>query len=149
MDATYRVFIIVNRPQRDVYEAMADPDQLSAYFTTGSARDRAEAGATVQWEFADFHGAFPFRVLEAAAPDRIVLEWRTSEPGADYPVEVTIRFSPVIQERTRVEIEERGWPAEPSAVRASYGNCMGWSQMLAALKTWMEHGVNLREGAYV
>lgn len=149
MDATYRVFIIVNRPQGDVYEAVADPAQLSAYFTTGGARGRAEAGATVQWEFADFPGAFPVRVLEATAPDRIVLEWRTSEPGADYPIEVTIRFSPVTQERTCVEIEERGWPATPPAIQASYGNCMGWSQMLAALKMWMEHGVNLREGAYV
>ena len=149
MGATYRVFIIVNRPPGDVYEAVADPAQLSAYFTTGGARGRAETGATVQWEFADFPGAFPVRVLEASAPDRIVLEWRTSEPGADYPIEVTIRFSPVTQERTRVEIEERGWPATPQAIHASYGNCMGWSQMLAALKMWMEHGVNLREGAYI
>jgi len=25
---------------------------------------------------------------------------------------------------------------------------MGWSQMLAALKVWAEHGINLREGMY-
>lgn len=26
---------------------------------------------------------------------------------------------------------------------------IGWSQMLAALKAWTEHGINRREGAYM
>jgi len=26
---------------------------------------------------------------------------------------------------------------------------MGWSQMVAALKLWLEHGINLREGMYI
>jgi len=44
--------------------------------------------------------------------------------------------------------EEAGWRDTDAARAASYGNCMGWSQMLAALKMWVEHGINLREGAY-
>jgi len=36
----------------------------------------------------------------------------------------------------------------PKDLQASFGNCMGWSQMLAALKAWLEHGINLREGMY-
>ena len=34
------------------------------------------------------------------------------------------------------------------ALQSSYGNCQGWSQMLAALKAWLEYGINLREGMY-
>jgi uncharacterized protein YndB with AHSA1/START domain len=50
--------------------------------------------------------------------------------------------------RTKVSISESGWPETETGRKASYGNCMGWSQMLAALKCWVEHGINLREGAY-
>jgi uncharacterized protein YndB with AHSA1/START domain len=37
----------VSRPLAEVYEAVADPDQLSRYFTTGGARGRLAPGATV------------------------------------------------------------------------------------------------------
>ena len=59
-------------------------------------------------------------------------------------------FQPVDGEpgRTRVEIAEEGWRETEAGLAASYGNCMGWSQMLAALKAWVEHGINLREGMY-
>ncbi len=50
--------------------------------------------------------------------------------------------------RTLVEIAEEGWHETEAGLQASYGNCMGWSQMLAALKVWIEHGINLREGMY-
>jgi uncharacterized protein YndB with AHSA1/START domain len=148
MDPTFSVFIIVNRPRHDVFEAVADPAQLSCYFTTGGAEGRLETGAAVSWDFQDFPGAFPVFVTEVIEDERIVFEWQANEPDADYRVEVTMRFTEVESGRTRVEIEERGWRDTDAARKASYGNCMGWSQMLAALKAWAEHGINLREGAY-
>ena len=30
----------------------------------------------------------------------------------------------------------------------SYMNCMGWSQMVSALKAYVEYGIDLRKGAY-
>ena len=148
MNPTYRVFIIVNRPRRDVFEAVADPRELSAYFTTGGASGRLEQGATVTWDFHDFPGAFPVRVIEVVPNEKIVLEWKSSEPGSDYQIKVTMRFSSVSESRTKVEIEENGWRDTENSVKASYGNCMGWAQMLAALKMWAEHRINLRDGAY-
>ncbi len=148
MDPTYRVFIIVNRPRTQVFEAVADPKELSAYFTTGGASGRLDKGATVTWDFADFPGAFPVHVSDVVADEKIVFSWKAYEPDTDYQVEVTMRFSDVGEGRTKVEVEERGWRSTEAAVKASYGNCMGWSQMLAALKAWAEHGINLREGAY-
>lgn len=50
--------------------------------------------------------------------------------------------------RTLVEIAEEGWPETDSGLKASYGNCMGWAQMLCALKGWTERGIDLREGIY-
>jgi len=148
MAPTFNVFIIVNRPRHDVFEAVADPKQLSSYFTTGGASARPEQGQTVMWDFADFPGAFPVQVTEVVPDEKIAFDWKANEPGADYQIEVTFRFTDVEAGRTKVEVEEAGWRSTDVAVKASYGNCMGWSQMLCALKAWVEHGINLREGAY-
>ena len=37
MDVRYKVFALVSRPVNEVFEAVADPSRLSAYFTTGGA----------------------------------------------------------------------------------------------------------------
>ena len=148
MEINFRISGRIARPVEEVFEAVADPDKLSNYFTTGGAVGRLETGATVSWDFHDFPGAFPVFVTEVADDEKIVFEWQANEPGADYRVEVTMRFTEVGPGRTKVEVEERGWRSTDAAVKASYGNCMGWAQMLAALKAWAEHGINLRDGAY-
>ena len=35
-----------------------------------------------------------------------------------------------------------------AARKASYDNCEGWTGMLCAMRVWLEHGINLREGFY-
>ncbi len=148
MELRYRVFAYISKPVHDVFEAVADPAQLSEYFTTGGAKGRLETGATVTWDFADFPGAFPVEVIEVVPDERIVLEWKANEPGTDYRVTVTMAFKPTDDGRTLVEIAEEGWHETPAGLSGSYGNCMGWSQMVAALKVWVEHGINMREGMY-
>lgn len=148
MELKYRVFAYIAKPVHEVFEAVADPAQLSEYFTTGGAKGRLETGATVTWDFADFPGAFPVEVIEVVPDERIVLEWQANEPGADYRVTVTMAFKPTDDGRTLVEIAEEGWHETPAGLAGSYGNCMGWAQMVAALKVWVEHGINMREGMY-
>lgn len=150
MELRYRVFAHISKPPHEVFEAVADPEKLSCYFTTGGAQGRLEEGATVMWDFHDFPGAFPVDVIEVVADERIVLEWKANEPDADYNVTVTMTFKPVDGDagRTLVEIAEEGWRETESGLKGSYGNCMGWSQMLAALKAWVEYDINLREGMY-
>ena len=152
MELKFTVFANVARPVHEVFEAVADPDKLSRYFTTGGAKGRMEQGSTVTWDFADFPGAFPVKVIEVAADQRIVLQWQANDPsaGSSYDTTVTMTFKPVDGDasRTRVEIAEEGWRDNADGLKASYGNCMGWAQMLAALKVWVEHGINLREGMY-
>ena len=46
MDLKFRVAARIARPVHEVFEAVADPTQLSRYFTTGGAQGRLEtAGA--------------------------------------------------------------------------------------------------------
>jgi uncharacterized protein YndB with AHSA1/START domain len=150
MDPNFKVMMHVSRPVAEVFEAVVDPGQLSQYFTTGGAEGRLERGATVTWDFHDFPGAFPVEIEEVVPNEKIVLHWEANVPDADkYNTTVTMTFKPVDDDtRTLVEIEEHGWRDDAAGVKASYGNCMGWSQMLAALKAWKEYGINLRSGAY-
>jgi len=160
MDLKFRVAVRIARPVHEVFEAVADPDKLSNYFTTGGAKGRLETGATVIWDFADFPGAFPVQVIEVEPNKRIVLEWKANEgephnveggkmTELDYNTRVTMTFTPLDEDtRTMVEIEEKGWRETEGALKASYGNCQGWAQMLAALKAWVEYGINLRDGMY-
>ncbi len=146
----FTVWVHVSAPPADVYEAVADPDKLSGYFTTGGAKGRAETGATVTWEFADFPGPFDVEIDEAAPPTRLSFRWDANEEGADpFKTTVTFVFEPVDGgKRTKVSVTESGWHDTDAGQKAAYGNCMGWSQMLMAMKAWVEHGINLREGAY-
>ena len=159
MDLTFRVSARIAKPLAEVFEAVANPDQLSQYFTTGGAKGRLETGATVYWDFADFPGAFPVWVIEVVPDAKIVLEWQANEgeppnveggelKDADYRTRVTMSFKGLDDGRTLVEIAEEGWRENQGALSASYGNCQGWSQMLCALKVWIEHGINLREGMF-
>lgn len=159
MDLKFKVSARIARPVEEVFDAVADPDKLSRYFTTGGATGRLETGATVTWDFHDFPGAFPVEVVEAVPSERIVLRWEANEGGppegeeaatasAGYMTTVTMIFTSLDDGRTLVEIAEEGWRETPGGLKASYGNCMGWSQMLCALKMWVEHGINMREGMY-
>ena len=134
MDLKFKVAARIARPAEAVFEAVADPKELSAYFTTGGAKGRLETGARVTWDFHDFPGAFPVDANEGEGPG--------------YKTTITMTFESLDDGRTLVEISEEGWRDTPEGLKASYGNCMGWSQMLCAMKVWIEHGSNLREGMY-
>lgn len=151
MELKFTVSGRIARPVDEVFEAVVDPAQLSRYFTTGGARGRLETGATVSWDFHDFPGAFPVEVVEVEKDRRIVLRWEaekgTAAEGAS--TTVTMTFEPTGDGRTLVTIAEAGWRDTEAGLRASYGNCQGWMQMLCALKAHIEHGINLREGMFV
>lgn len=149
-DLRFTVSGRIARPIVEVYEAVADPAQLSHYFTTGGARGRLEPGAAVTWDFDDFPGRFPVEVVAAEPPHSIVIRWGGDAVAADDgKTTTTFEFEEVDDgARTLVTITESSWQATPDGAHAAFGNCEGWTGMLAALKVWLEHGVNLREGFY-
>ena len=90
-------------------------------------------------------------VVEALANHGIVLRWGRNEgvipTGGQNPV--TFSFTLLDDNsRTKVEIAEEGWSETQAGLDAAFCNCMGWSQMFAALKAWVENVINLREGMY-
>lgn len=145
MTLRFKVSGRIARPVAEVFEAVVDPDQLSQYFTTGGAKGRLETGATVSWDFADFPGAFPVEVVEVDQDRRIVLRWEGEDATH---TTVTMEFDPLDDGRTLVSIAEEGWQPTDSGTEASYRNCEGWTGALCAMKVWLEHRINLRDGFY-
>lgn len=158
MELKFRVAGRIAKPVAEVFEAVVDPAQLSRYFTTGGAKGRLEAGATVTWDFHDVPGAFPVEVVELETNRRIVFRWEANEEtpsdgdataaSTSYNTTVTMSFESLEDGRTLVSISEEGWRETPAGLKASYGNCEGWMQVLCALKAYLEHGINLRDGMY-
>src|SRR5262245_49835962 len=110
---TFTVSGRVARPCAQVYEAVADPEQLSKYFTTGGARGRLEPGAEVTWDFHDFPGRFAVTVVEADPPRRLVIEWDAKEAyGGASSTTTVFEFEPIDGDtRTLVTITESYWKA--------------------------------------
>lgn len=152
MDLTFTVAGRIAKPVAEVFEAMVNPDRLSHFFTTGGAKGRLETGAVVTWDFHDFPGAFPVHVVEVEKDRRIVLRWgsdeKTPDPTGSRETTVTMTFEPLDDGRTLVRISEEGWSQTAEGLKASYRNCEGWTGMLCAMKLWLEHSLNLREGFY-
>ena len=148
-ELSFTVTGYIARTPHEVYEAVADPEQLSRYFTTGGAHGRLETGAEVTWDFADFPGRLPVEVIDHVPDERIVVRWEGSDQSVEQSTMTTFEFSPVDGgARTLVTITEKSWKVTEGGAEGAFGNCMGWTGMLAALKAWTEHGINLREGFY-
>lgn len=149
-DLSFTVSAHISRPCAEVYEAVANPEQLSQYFTTGGARGRLEPGADVSWDFHDFPGAFPVTVVEANPPHRIVIQWTGSATVSDTGrTTTTFEFEPVDGgARTLVTVTESSWLLTAAGAEHAFGNCAGWTGMLLAMKAWLEHDINLRAGLY-
>jgi uncharacterized protein YndB with AHSA1/START domain len=154
MDLKFRVAARIAKPVGEVFEAVVNPEHLSQYFTTGGAKGRLETGATVTWDFHDFPGAFPVKIIEVSKDKRIVLNWGAADdappgqPESPHDTKVTMDFEQLEDGRTLVSISEEGWRETPKGLKASYGNCEGWTGMLCALKVWLEHGIHLRADMY-
>lgn len=152
MEFKFTVSGRISKPVHEVFEAVADPKKLSGYFTTGGAKGRLETGAVVTWDFHDFPGAFPVNVVEVVPNEKIVLTWGAApdeEVAGEHNTRVTMRFEPIDgNARTLVTITEEGWHPTAAGLKSSYGNCEGWTGMLCAMKVYLEHRINLREGFY-
>lgn len=146
MELRFQVHGRIAKPVDEVFDAVYDPKKLSGYFTTGGASGPLDEGSTVTWDFADFPGASPVHVRKVDRDRLIVLEWNGG-PN-DELTEVRLEFEPLDDGSTLVRISEGTWPDTQAGLDGSYGNCEGWTQMIACMKAYLEHGINLRAGFY-
>jgi uncharacterized protein YndB with AHSA1/START domain len=149
MQLKFQVQTKIQKPIAEVFDAVYNPTKLSGYFTTGGSTAPLDEGTSVIWRFADYPGDIP--VLEWNAyepPAKSDNPEENTPPPANYKTTVEMTFESLDPNKTLVKISESGWRETQRGLDGSYGNCMGWTQMLCALKAYIEYNINLRKGAF-
>jgi uncharacterized protein YndB with AHSA1/START domain len=140
MDVGFTIRQRIRRPAGAVFEAIADPGQLSGYFTKTASR-RLEPDATVTWTFAD-GDCDDLDVTQVVPDERIVFTWKAYK--VDYSTTVTFDLNETDDGQTVVELSETGWQKDDTSLQSSHAHCAGWQHMLLSLKAYLEHGIDLR-----
>lgn len=157
MQLQFKVHAKIQKPLAEVFDAVYNPQKLSGYFTTGGASAPLDEGTNVIWRFSDYPGDVPVTVKKVTPNQQIVLQWDAYEPPEKsgdkatppgYKTTVEMNFTSLDPNNTLVEISESGWRETEKGLQGSYGNCFGWTQMVFALKAFVEYGINLRKGAF-
>jgi len=128
MELKVDVYAKIARPVGEVFQAVTDPKQLSAYFTMGGASAPLAEGATVLWRFGDHPAEFPVTVTRLVQNERIEFRWDAEEGG--YQTAVVMTFEATDGGGTLVRVVETGWHQDAKGIKSSYQNCSGWTQML-------------------
>lgn len=135
-----RIGLLIRKPVADVFEAFVDPDTTPKFWFDRSS-GRLETGATVQWYWDRFELTIDVDVRDLDANRRILIEWR-SNPDDVSTVEWT--FDARTPDSTWVAIENSGFGGDGDAqVAAALDSVGGFALVLAAAKTYLEHGVQL------
>lgn len=134
----------INKTPEAVFEAIIDPAHMTHYFISKSSGNM-EDGKTLEWEFPEFPGSFPVRILAIKPYENITFEW----DGDTQALTVTIHLEPRNNgEATLVKVEEKEMNNNDEGLNWLKNNTAGWANFLACLKAYLEYGINLRKGAF-
>lgn len=134
-----KVQMLIRKPAGQVFEALVDPAITSRFwFSKGSGR--LETGKHVRWDWEMYgvHGEVDVKAIEENR--RILIEWG----GPDNPTSVEWTFEPKGEDRTFVTVKNWGFSGDPeTVVAAALDSTGGFSFLLAAMKAYLEHGIEL------
>jgi len=133
----------IQKPVREVFEAIADPAKMSNYFISKSS-GRMEEGKKLFWEFPEFDEEFPVRIDKVEKDKYISFYWDTD--GNELLVEINLTSAD--NDSTLVMITEKSMENNEAGIKWLKGNTEGWANFLACLKAYLEYGINLRKGAF-
>lgn len=132
----------IQKPAAEVFEAIVDPEKMKNYFISESS-GRMEEGKELTWKFPEFDEEVPVKVGSVEQDNYISYYW-----DADYGLLVEIKLHPGENSSTVVVITEKSKPNDEAGIAWLKGNTEGWTNFLACLKAYLEHGINLRKGAF-
>ncbi len=136
--------IQISKPQNEVFEAIVDPAKMSRYFISEST-GRMEEGTNLEWKFPEFAEEIPVTIVEVSKNEYVSFTWEGAR-GEKLLVEITLLEVP--ENSTLVKITEREMPNNKKGIKWLAQNTEGWANFLVCLKAYLEHGINLRKGAF-
>lgn len=132
--------MLIRRSATDVFEAFADP-AVTTHFWFSRSSGRLEPEAHVRWEWEMYGFSTPVAVREIEPGRRILIDWGEESEAT----KVEWRFEPRGEDNCFVTVRNWGFPGDADKVMAqALDSTGGFNLVLAGLKAWLEHGVELR-----
>lgn len=136
--------IQIQKPVHEVFEAIVNPNSMSNYFISNGS-GRMEENTELIWQFPEFVMKVPIRVGKIEEDKYISFYW-DGEYGK--PLFVEISLTSIKSNDTLVNVTEKSRDNDDAGIKWLKGNTEGWANFLACLKAWLDHGINLRKGAF-
>ncbi len=140
MKLTAQATLQIQKPVSEVFEAIVNPSHITKYFISESS-GRMETGRKLTWEFGDFPGKFPVKVIEIQTNQLISFVW-------DEETLVTIILESHSENSTVVKVTEGEKDLNEENLKWLIGNTFGWGNFLDCMKAYLEYGINLRKGSF-
>jgi uncharacterized protein YndB with AHSA1/START domain len=138
-DAVARTAMLIRKPAAEVFNAFIDPAITSKFWFTGGD-GKLEAGKRVNWEWKMYGFTNPVDVKAIEPNKRIQIEWS----GYSGRTTVEWQFKARPDNTTYVDITERGFAGTPEELaKQAADSTQGFTFVLAGLKAWLEHGLQL------
>ncbi len=141
MKLTIKAAIQIQKPVEEVFEGIVNPGKMTQYFISDST-GRLEEGKEIKWQWAEFPGQ------ESVVTDIKIEKNRTISFVWDKATTVTISLEEQADKSVVVRVTEADKELDESSLKWYGGNTEGWANFLACLKAYLEHGINLRTGAF-
>ena len=129
-----RAQLLIRKPVQEVFEALVDPAITSRFwFSKGSGR--LETGKRIRWDWEMYNHHTEVDVKTIEPNERILIEWN----GPESPTKVEWTFEDKGNNTTFVVVTNWGFTGD--VVAQALDSTGGFTFVLAALKVFLEHGI--------
>lgn len=136
-DHTAEAKMLIRRPAPVVFQAFVDPAVTTNFWFTRSTGS-LEEGKTVTWYWEMYGVSGNVQVKQLIPNEKIVINW------GDPPTTVEFEFLAVADDKTYVIIQQYGFDLTgDELIHAIKDSTGGFTTVLAGLKAYLEHGLNL------
>lgn len=133
-----RAEMLIRRPASEVFEALVNPEIARRFWLTRSTA-RLDEVTRITWESRAFGAPVEVTVLELERNVRVLFEWT----AFGQPTIVEWTFMP-LGRATYVTTMNRGFAGDlPQRAKAAVDSTENFAHVLAGLKAWLEHGIQL------
>jgi uncharacterized protein YndB with AHSA1/START domain len=129
--------MLIRKPVAEVFQALIDPGITTKFWFTKSS-GKLEEGKTITWEW-EMYGASGTVYVKQIVPDSLIItQLNGSETHVDYS------FTILADDRTLVQIKVYGFnQTGDDLIKTVIDNSCGFTSMLAGMKAYLEHGIQL------
>jgi uncharacterized protein YndB with AHSA1/START domain len=140
MEASHYVVVsqmLIRRSAEDCFEAFINPEITTKFWFTKSS-GRLELGKKIRWDWEMFGVGDSFIVKELEENRRILVVWDSDSTTVEWS------FETIENDATLVKISNWGFPGNCDSVLGQVVDAKGgYTMVLAGLKAWLEHGIEL------